>query len=390
MLAGMVVGAAAGLALGERASGLDVLGDIFIRLLVLAAVPLAFFNLAGALASGGEGIRVGVLALRIGVYFLATTVAAFVLALAAIAIAAPGAAGFDFAAGDAPPAPGPAEYLTALIPDNLFGVFVDGRVTAVVILGLMIGIAARSLDAVRRRQADTFFDAATALFRQMVRGVLWFGPVGVAALMAASVGVHGGAVFGPLGRYLVAVWVAHLVFFGVHLLTLRFGSAWRPFDFLRRTATVWTTTASTCSSLASLGASLETAGRIGLPRRIYQFTLPLGAQFNKDGSAILLAAAFLFTAQAVGLETTLPRLGVALALGALLSAAAPGVPNGGIVNQALLVAAFGMPAGIVLLVAGVYRLVDIPTTTLNIMGDLVGTAVVSRRRRGEGEPPFHE
>ena len=74
---------------------------------------------------------------------------------------------------------------------------------------------------------------------------------------------------------------------------------------------------------------------------------------------------------------------VLIALGALFSAAAPGVPNGGLVNQFLLLRAFGLPVEIGVLVAGVYRLVDMPTTTANIMGDLVGTTVVARGEKEE-------
>ena len=54
MLVGMAVGAAAGVALGEKAAVFAFVGDIFIRLLTLAAVPLVFFNLAAALAAPGR------------------------------------------------------------------------------------------------------------------------------------------------------------------------------------------------------------------------------------------------------------------------------------------------------------------------------------------------
>ena len=117
---------------------------------------------------------------------------------------------------------------------------------------------------------------------------------------------------------------------------------------------------------------------MGLPRSTYALTLPLGAQFNKDGSAVLLAGIVLFTAQAVGRSFGVGELLMVIALGALFSAAAPGVPNGGLVNQFLLLRAFGLPVEIGVLVAGIYRLVDMPTTTANIMGDLVGTMVVGR------------
>ena len=387
MLIGMGVGVAAGVVFGESATRVAFLGDIFIRLLTLVAVPLVFFNLIAALASSGASGRVSGLMLRIGTFFVATTVAAHLISLTVVGLLRPGA-GLARAAesgGEAVPAavPGFEDFLFALVPDNALGVFVDDRITAVVVLGLMVGFAAWGLDEGRRADIARFFASGTALLRQLVAGVLWFGPLGVAALAAGSVGEYGSSIFGPLGVYIGAVWIAHLALFVLYFVVLRFLAGTSPLSFLRRTATVWTTTISTCSSLASLGASLNAAEKIGLPRSTYALTLPLGAQFNKNGSAVLLSGIVLFTAQTVGVSFSVGEILILIALGGLLSAAAPGVPNGGVVNQFLLLGAFGLPLEIGVLVAGVYRLVDMPTTTANIMGDLVGTMVVAPRNQEE-------
>lgn len=390
MLLGMGVGVALGLVFGEDAAGAAFLGDIFIRLLTLVAVPLVFFNLISALASSGASGGVSRLMVRIGTFFLVTTVAAQLISLAVIGLMQPGA-GLASAAesgGEVPAAtPGFRDFLFTLVPDNALGIFVDGRITAVVVLGLMVGFAAWGLDAERRADVVRFFASGTALLRQLVAGVLWFGPVGVAALAAAAVGEYGSSVFGPLGVYIAAVWVADAAIFGLYFAALHFLAATSPLSFVRRTATVWTTTVSTCSSLASLGASLNAAEKMGLPRSTYALTLPLGAQFNKDGSAVLLAGIVLFTAQATGVSFGAGELLLVIAMGALFSAAAPGVPNGGLVNQFLLLRAFGLPVEIGVLVAGIYRLVDMPTTTANIMGDLVGTMVVTRNEKEESVEP---
>ena len=121
-----------------------------------------------------------------------------------------------------------------------------------------------------------------------------------------------------------------------------------------------------------------------MPRTVYAFTLPLGAQFNKDGSSVLLSGIVLFTAQAMGISMGFSQLVLVVILGVVLSAAAPGVPGGGLVNQFLLLSAFGLPVEIGVLVAGIYRLVDMPTTTANIMGDLVGTLTVARTESSKG------
>ena len=130
--------------------------------------------------------------------------------------------------------------------------------------------------------------------------------------------------------------------------------------------------------------ALEMAERIGLPRRIYSFTLPLGAQLNKDGTSVMLGAVFLFTAQAAGVTFT-PAAFVSIVLvGLLLSEGSGGIPGGGFVIALIFVQAFSLPVEVAAIVGGIYRLVDMGNTTVNVMGDMVGTSLVvaSEERRG--------
>ncbi len=384
MLCGMLLGGAAGLLFGEAAVSVAFLGDVFIRLLMLAAVPLVFCNIALALAAARPAGGLGRLAVGALAFFAATSVLAHLVALAVVGLLRPGA-GFPVPVAAAPPSvPAGAEFLAALVPGNVLGVFVDGRITGILALGLMLGAATRVLEPEHRDRAISFFRTGAALFRKLTTGVMWYGPVGVAALSAAALGAYGQAVFGPLGLYLLAVWAAQTVVLGSYLGILRVFSNVAPVRFLRWTATVWTTTISTCSSLASLGASFQAAERMRLPPAIPAFTLPLGAQLNKDGSSILLGGIVLFTAQASGVSLDLSQLVAVVGIGVLLSASAPGVPNGGVVNQLLLLQVLGLPLDIAVLVAGVYRLVDMPTTTLNILGDLVGSTVLAARAERRG------
>jgi Na+/H+-dicarboxylate symporter len=114
-----------------------------------------------------------------------------------------------------------------------------------------------------------------------------------------------------------------------------------------------------------------------LPRNIFSFTLPLGAQLNKDGSAIMLAGVLLFTAQASGVTFTLASQVTILLVGLLLTTGSGGIPGGGMVIALLFVQAFNLPVEIAIIVSGIYRLIDMGNTTLNCMGDMVGTIIVS-------------
>jgi len=169
---------------------------------------------------------------------------------------------------------------------------------------------------------------------------------------------------------------------GLYMLLLVLLSDWRPLAFLRASWPVWATTVATTSSLASLTVSLEAAETMRFPRPLYSFALPLGAQINKDGTAIMLMGVLLFTAQAAGVPLTPGELVTGLTMGFVLSVGSGGIPGGGFVVALILVRAFGLPLELAAIVGGIYRLVDMGNTTVNVMGDLVGTAILARSEKG--------
>jgi len=384
ILLGMGIGAALGGILGERVAPLQPVGDVFIRLLMMVAVPLVAFNLLAGLTTLTDARAFGRVAWKLMAYFAATTAVAVLLGLAAILILTPGVGMTAYAgvASEVGSPPTVAAVLVDLIPANPFAALVEGNVTQVVVVSVLLGVATLHLPDRPRRLLATVFGDLAALFRRLVDMILVVAPWGIGALMAVAVGRYGALLFGPMARFVGGVWGAQLVMMGLYMLLLVLLSDWRPIAFLRESWPVWATTVATTSSLASLTVSLEVAEKMRLPRPLYSFALPLGAQINKDGTAIMLMGVLLFTAQAGGVLLSPGELLTGLTMGFVLSAGSGGIPGGGFVVALILVRAFGLPLELAAIVGGIYRLVDMGNTTVNVMGDLVGTAILARWEKG--------
>ena len=108
------------------------------------------------------------------------------------------------------------------------------------------------------------------------------------------------------------------------------------------------------------------------------FTLPFGLQFTKDGTAIFLVCILLFAAQSQGQALQVSTIVVIALTGMLLTTGAGSVPGGGLVVGLVFVKAFGLPVEMVVLIGGIYHLLDMTNTTLNMMNDLVATVIASR------------
>lgn len=384
ILIGMLAGVVLGAILGERVAAIQPLGDLFIALLVLAAVPLVFFNLLAGLTSLADTRTLGRLAGKTLGYFLATDLIALSLGLGAVALLRPGDGMqltepvADAVSGPVGDAPSVGEVLLDMIPTNVFRAFAEGNVVQLVVLALLLGVATMALGDGPRTRLATLFEDAARLFRRLVHMILWIAPVGIGALVAVTVGRYGADLIGPMARFLTGVWGAQIVIVTGYMLLLRLFTDYRPWPFLRSTGSLWATTAATTSSLASLSVGLESARRLGIPRGVFSFVLPLGAQLNKDGTSVMLAAVLLFTAQAAGVTFSPADFVTILLLGLLLSHGTGGVPGGGFVVALIYVQALNLPIEVAAIVGGIYRLVDMSNTTVNIMGDMVGASLVAR------------
>ncbi|MDE0898984.1 MAG: dicarboxylate/amino acid:cation symporter [Longimicrobiales bacterium] len=386
ILIGMVVGSLLGVVVGERIEVIQPIGDLFIRLLVLAAIPLVFFNLLAGLTALTDVRTFGRVASKIMSYYVVTDVIGLSLGIAAMAILRPGVGmqlteQVDGAVGSVPSI---AEVLLGMVPSNALQAFVDGNVVQIVVIAVFLGIATLLLKGEPRDRLTTAYGDLAALLRRLVDLILWTAPLGIGALMAVTVGRYGAALLGPMARFLGGVYVGQFIVFLGYMTLLRLLTDRRPAKFLKDTVPLWATTAATTSSLASLTVTLETAGRISLPQALYSFTLPLGAQLNKDGTSVMLGAVLMFTAQAAGVEFAPASFLSIILIGLLLSEGSGGIPGGGFVIALIYVQAFNLPIEVAAIVGGIYRLVDMGNTTINVMGDLVGTALVaySESKRG--------
>ena len=379
ILIGMILGAAGGALFGERAELVEPLGDLFIRLLLMAAIPLVFFNLLAGLTALTDLKTFGRLSVKIVSYYLVTTASALALGLTAMLFIRPGVGmtltePVNTAIGEVPPV---TDILLELIPTNVFRAFAEGNVAQIVVVAVMLGIATLFLPTRSRDLLRSAYAALAELFRKLVDGILVVAPLGIGALLAVTVGRYGAELFGPMARFLTGVWGTQLLMMGVYMTLLRLFTDRRPWSFLRSTGPLWATTVATTSSLASLSVALEMAEKIKLPPSVYSFTLPLGAQINKDGTSIMLSAVLIFTAQAAGVEFSLAQMVTILLVGLLLSEGSGGIPGGGLVIALIFVQAFHLPLEVAAIVGGIYRLVDMGNTTTNVMGDMVGTSIVA-------------
>jgi len=135
---------------------------------------------------------------------------------------------------------------------------------------------------------------------------------------------------------------------------------------------------STASSEAALPLALENMETFGVPKHIVAFVLPTGYSFNLDGNTLYLSLASVSVAQAAGMNLSWGQQLIMMLTLMLTSKGVAGVPRAALVILAGTLSTFHLPMEGVAVLLGIDALMDMARTSVNVLGNCLGSVVVAR------------
>ncbi|MDR2516903.1 MAG: dicarboxylate/amino acid:cation symporter [Spirochaetaceae bacterium] len=398
ILIGLLVGIVLGLTLREKILWVAPFGDLFVRLLKMIMMPIILSTLIVG-ASSVSPANLGKVGLRIIILYLFTSALAVAIGLGMGAVFRPSAelAGFAEAAGREAASPSLAQTILAIIPTSVAQGIVNETILAVIFFALIFGIGISFLRVSpdeRLKHAGgvlyTFFDGIAEVMMLIVKGIMQYAPFGVLALVAVVLASNGPKVIGALGVVTAACFAGYalhivLVYFGL----VKFYGRLNLGRYLMEAKDPFITGFVTRSSNGTLPVTMEAADRLGVPKTIYSFSLPLGATINMDGTAIYQGVCATFIALSVwGHGFNLTQMGIIIITATLASIGTAGIPGAGAIMLLLVLDSVGLPvmsgsavAGAYALILGIDALLDMGRTALNVTGDLTCTTIVAKQMK---------
>jgi proton glutamate symport protein len=393
----MFAGVELGLDAPALALNLHVLSDIFLRLVKTIVAPLILGTLISGIAAHGSLKEVGRLGIKSLVYFEVMTTIALLVGLAAINITRAGV-GLSLPSTTATssinvlPAPATAstsanppssiprwdQFLLHVFPENLAKSIAENEILQVVVFAVLFGLALTRLPEETRRPLLTVIQSFTKAMFQFTNLVMYLSPIAVGAALAYTIAHSGsGAILG-LAKLVGTLYAALLAFIFVGFLPAALLARVPIRRFLAAVAEPAFIAFSTATSEAALPIAMENMETLGVPENIVAFVIPTGYSFNLDGTAIYLALAAVFVAQAGGIHLPWQTQLIMLATLVLTSKGVAGVPRASLVVLMATAASFHLPLEPVVLILGVDALMDMGRTSLNVTGNCLASVVVAR------------
>ena len=404
ILIGLVLGAVVGIALGYGSpeavkafvDNTKFFGDLFIRLLKMIVVPVILFSLIAGAASIAPS-RLGRVGVKIMVYYLATSALAVAIGLAFANVFQPGAGmgivGDAAVQGKAAESPTMSQILLNIVPTNPAESLAKGDVLPIIFFAVLFGLAIAyvkdSKDPVVAKGADSLFqlvNAAAETMYKIVRGIMEYAPIGVFFLIAMVFAQQGAKALGPLLFVTLTVYVGLLVHLVISYGGIMAVAGLGFFKFLKGANEAMITAFVTRSSGGTLPVTMRCSEeKLGIPRNICSFTLPLGATINMDGTAIYLGVCAMFIGYATGNPLTMDQQVTVIITATLASIGTAGVPGAGAIMLLMVLESIGLKveagsavAAAYAMILGIDALLDMGRTCLNVGGDMAGSAIVAK------------
>ncbi len=381
-LAGFALGAALGLLWPGFFEKIGFIGTVYVNLLKLMVIPVLMCTVFCAVAQGVSratrllGKTVTLFALMFALSFLLTA--------AGVGLLQPGA-GVSLA-GEVWEGEGAAlslsEFFISIFPSNIIDAMGRGSMMPCILFAAACGLGAGKKGA---GGLISLVKEAESVLYYVLGGIMYLTPLGVFSLMGKAVSSFGGEVLATSLTYILFAWGGCLaVLLVVMMLPLWLFARVTPLQYFRRMSRVLITALSTCSSAATLPETLRTCREeFGVPEKFTGLVAPLGCTIHMCGGAVSFCLLGLFTMQMAGQSVSLGSFVYMLLVAEIMNMAAPGIPGGGIVLGAGYLGIIGAPLSIMGMYSGIYRVLDMAYTTLNVAGDVTANVLLyeSERRK---------
>ena len=377
-LIGLLAGVLFGLFLPQHTESISFIGSYYVQFLKYMIVPVVFTSIVVAVYDSSQ-FKDQIIGKTLLV-FVTMFVCTFLISSLMVTLIDP-ASGFTFEGEDWSGSTTEFSVLSILknlIPKDLGKFFSGGYLFSVILLSVIVGFVCGRVP--NGKTILGYVQKAKNFFFKVLEYFMYITPLASFSLISNTVAKYGSVLLGVGVRYILTAYLCALTaVIVVMILPVLLICKISPVAFIKKVYKVWLITVSTCSSGATLPYTIKVCkDEFNIPERITDVVVPLGTTIHMCGGAVSFALLGLFCSRMYGVEITVSKYLLMLVAATLINMAAPGIPNGGVVIGASYLQILGIPLDFIGFYSGIYKLLDMCYTTLNVTDDIASNVIVNR------------
>ncbi|EKT62468.1 dicarboxylate/amino acid:cation symporter [Providencia burhodogranariea] len=368
----------------EIASYMNIVTDVFLRLIKMIIAPLVFATIVSGIVSMGGSSSVGSITLKAMIWFISAAIISLLIGMVfvnlfdigvGLNLAVPSAtidsglntSGFTLKA-----------FITHIFPKSFTEAMANNEILQILVFSIFFGSALAFISKDKKSLIVTLIEDLAKIMFRITDYVMSFAPIAVFAAIASAVTVEGLGLLYDYGKLIGLFYVALLVLWAVLFLVgyLFLGKSVFTLGKLIREPVALAF--ATASSESAYPKTMDALDKYGIPKKVTSFVLPLGYSFNLDGSMMYQSFAVLFIANAYGIDLSITEQLLILLTLMVTSKGMAGVARASIVVVAATLPMFNLPEAGILLLLGIDQFLDMGRTATNVVGNSISTAVISK------------
>ncbi len=384
ILIATVGGIVFGSVVGEWATNLKFIGDIFIRLIQMSVVLLVMSAVAGAVGSG-DGQDVGKMGFHTFKWIIGFTLVSAGLGAILSILFKPGLgitlSGADQLAEQTVESTSLQETILNFVPTNIVSSMADGSMVPCIVFALFFGVAmgAYAKDSGNRIIVD-WVTSLNAVITNIIKNVMLVAPVGIFCLLANVAGSTGIKVIIPMLKFLLVLLIGDAIQFILFTPLTAALCKVNLFKMPKKFAKMSIMAVTTTSGAICLPTKIEDeVTKFGVSRKVADFTGPITMSMNSCGAAQCYVAAIFFMAQATGATMSPYQMGMAILLSCLMCLGTISVPGGSVIVYTFLASSLGLSLDSIAVLIGIDWFAGMFRTLMNVDVDvMVGMLVANK------------
>ena len=334
--------------------------SMFLNALKMVVGPLVFFSIASSVADFKDMRTLGKVVGKIVLGYMITSLVAIILgiltwhvfpignralqkAVDVSAVSSIAGQNFNVSVKDT---------IVGIIPKDVVSPFLNSNMLQIIFISLIIGIAVGSASS-KFQMLKSFLTDGYVLFSKITCTIIRVMPLAIFCSMAKMVLTINLKTLMSVFTLIPVCYISCILMLIIYGLIILILANLNPLKFFKKYYPAMLTAYTFASSNAALPSSMEYCGNsLGVSRRIYSISLPLGATINMDGSCIILCLTSLFIAKSFGISVTSFLLAKLALYVFVLSIGAPAVPGSMLVCLSILLPQINIPSEALSLIMG--------------------------------------
>ena len=386
LLAQILIGALLGILVGQLfpsfAKELKILGVLFTSLVQMVIVPLVFPLVVLSIVTMKNTKKFGNLAFKTFLHFFSITTLVITLSLILGKVTGIGA---NIKAGsisteaikDVASNINLNDFLTSIVPKNVFTAFADGNLLPVIFFAVFLGIALIAVGD-DNKPVITFFESWIKAMYKIVDYAIAFAPVGVFGLIASNVAKTGLGDLYLLGQFVLLLYVGYLAALLVVFPIIAYIFKVPYLKLLSNIKDLVLIAFTTGGSAVVLPTLLERSEKNGISESVSAFATPLGYSFNLIGACIYISLSVTFITNLYSTPLTWGQLIPLILFLTIITKGIAAVPSGALVVLLATAAQLNLPAEGIALIVSVDFLANAGRTAVNVVGNTLVPAIIEK------------